>query len=491
MKNRADIGLSDFPETGKTTGILLLRKHRRETVIGSKLGVFMLKTGILILLCVFWTGSLFAEEPFQPYGLEEAKKVAAEQNKPIFIDFSATWCSPCRRMDQVTWTDQAVRDWLKEKTVPLKIDPLKDPDLAKQYGVNSYPMMMFLDAEAEVMDVLSGFHDAPGFLEAAKTILKFGGAEKRLDDAAKKAGNNLSAHRKLLSGYSRLPNKERAFEFLEDFWRKAEAQKTEASHSDWTQVTRAFRELGNTYPPAQAFLTEKVGLAKTQSEKHPNDLDTLNHTLNLLQNSGPRKKVGEFLAEALGRIEDHKIRKKIAEQHFLELFEAKAFQDIGTYVDLARRTKSERETYLNPKVPNQENLTPEIVERDKQAYQWMAKIQLGMIYQVYKGLDQAEAAHALVYEIPLEARDAELLNFFAWTGYESGMANESDLKMAEEAYNLSKGQDSAILDTYARLLIELGHSRRAQEVLSQAETTFTTAKDQEIIQACKDLLVKR
>ncbi|WP_439880354.1 cytochrome c biogenesis protein CcdA [Pontibacter sp. MBLB2868] len=51
------------------------------------------------------------------FDLEQAKKCAAEQGKPIFIDFTGHGCVNCREMEQNVWSDPAVLKRLREEYV--------------------------------------------------------------------------------------------------------------------------------------------------------------------------------------------------------------------------------------------------------------------------------------------------------------------------------------------------------------------------------------
>jgi thiol:disulfide interchange protein len=45
---------------------------------------------------------------FQKIDLEAAKKIAAKENKLIFIDLYTTWCGPCKLMAKNTFTDARI-----------------------------------------------------------------------------------------------------------------------------------------------------------------------------------------------------------------------------------------------------------------------------------------------------------------------------------------------------------------------------------------------
>lgn len=102
--------------------------------------------------------------------LDEAIKQASVEDKLIFVDFHATWCPPCKLMEQQTFTNKAFiaasQDW-----VMAKVDTDKDPDTAIKYGVAGLPTLAVLHPDGKPVAGVSGYHSAgelQQFMQAAR-----------------------------------------------------------------------------------------------------------------------------------------------------------------------------------------------------------------------------------------------------------------------------------------------------------------------------------
>ena len=183
---------------------------------------------------------------------------AAVEDKLVFVDFYTTWCVPCKEMDATTFQDARVATWLGEHTVALKVDAEANEALAERYAVSSYPSYVFISAQGELLDRLTGKRTADQLINAGESVLRGENAVSRAQTAlAAGDPNDPMLRMRLGDAYRELGKDEAALK--EYLWCFDEGEQ----HTDGFHGVRLsfllsdIEELGRRYPPAMTALLER------------------------------------------------------------------------------------------------------------------------------------------------------------------------------------------------------------------------------------------
>lgn len=110
---------------------------------------------------------------FQKIDLEAAKKIAAKENKLIFIDLFTTWCGPCKLMAKNTFTDPKIGEMFNKNFVNLGIDAEKEGlSIAKEFKIVNYPSFLFLDPKGKLVQYDFGYYTPEEFIKVGAAVLK-------------------------------------------------------------------------------------------------------------------------------------------------------------------------------------------------------------------------------------------------------------------------------------------------------------------------------
>jgi thioredoxin-related protein len=112
----------------------------------------------------------YAQVPeVEPVSLEQALKIAPDEDRKILVDVYAAWCPYCQRMHSDVYTDDAVLDAISEHFVWVKINvesdekvnyhgtEMTEAQFARALDYENVPTTYFLNKEGAIVGMQPGY----------------------------------------------------------------------------------------------------------------------------------------------------------------------------------------------------------------------------------------------------------------------------------------------------------------------------------------------
>jgi len=118
--------------------------------------------------------------------LNAAFAEARKSDKDVLVAFTMPGCPPCVLMDRTVLSSKAVQEAL-EDFVPVSIDAVAHPGIARQFGVLGTPTYAIVDATGAVLAKREGYQSREEFVAFLR------GASSRSANAQSAAGASIQA----------------------------------------------------------------------------------------------------------------------------------------------------------------------------------------------------------------------------------------------------------------------------------------------------------
>jgi len=96
------------------------------------------------------------------------ESIVTNGDKPVLIDFWASWCGPCK---MIAPTIDELHKEYDGKAVIAKINVDEEPELAQKYGVMSIPTVFLMQGD-KVLDSSIGVRPKGYYVKALENALK-------------------------------------------------------------------------------------------------------------------------------------------------------------------------------------------------------------------------------------------------------------------------------------------------------------------------------
>lgn len=446
---------------------------------------------------------------FHDLTFDEAVDRAAVEDKLVFVDFFTTWCVPCKEMDATTFQDARVAAWLREHTVALKVDAEAHETLAERYGVSSYPNYVFVSAQGELLDRLTGKRTPDQLIDAGESVRRGENAVSRAKSALAAGNPNDPMLRMDLGDAYRAMGQDEAA-LTEYLWCFDEGeQHTQGFHGvRLSFLLSRIKRLGHRYPPAMTALFERRRAAEQRivdGSAEYDDISVFSSINRALDENETTIALYDRVKEA-GRLSARTLE-AFANRCFDLLADAKRYERIVAEYDVVARVDQRFELYESVMASLEDPdamlekaggaISDEIrnevarIAADEDMQEQIRESQRGMLrrgvasaYQVLIGSGLFDEAEAVAERLVGGLDDADTRNALAWAGYLTGSPIDANVAQAREAFAMTGGEDFAIVDTLARVLAIRGELDEAVAVAQSGLERAKTDSDRERMQAC-------
>ena len=149
------------------------RGHKAFTYAKRIVGIAMVCGGIVyLLLSIRPTGQI----EWIPYD-QSVIAQAAEEKRPVILEFNADWCAPCRIMEREVFADPEViklsRNFVTVRVDLSRVQPYHD-QLMDRYQIRGIPLVVFINSEGKEVERLRivGLVDKAEFVRRLKEFDK-------------------------------------------------------------------------------------------------------------------------------------------------------------------------------------------------------------------------------------------------------------------------------------------------------------------------------
>ena len=140
---------------------------------------------LTMLLILIGIAGLSAQEKINWITWEQAETLSQEAPRKVVVDVYTEWCGWCKKMDKSTFQDENVAEYINKNYYAIKFDAEQKEEIELNdriykyvrsgtrgyhelaakitFGKLSYPTIVFLDEDLDVIQPIAGYKDAEKF----------------------------------------------------------------------------------------------------------------------------------------------------------------------------------------------------------------------------------------------------------------------------------------------------------------------------------------
>lgn len=180
--------------------------------------------------------------------MNAAKKKASDQMLMMYVDVYATWCGPCKMMDNEVYTDPLVADYMNEHYLSVRMDGESDYGrlYASEQGLEGYPSMFIFSDEGEPVSKIVGYTPAEELVTSLTSINEGFSRVKTYRGLYQRGTLEADGFADYISVVRDMGNQEEADRLATEYIQKLLEEKTKLSDED-IRVVAFYMDLDDTW----------------------------------------------------------------------------------------------------------------------------------------------------------------------------------------------------------------------------------------------------
>jgi tetratricopeptide (TPR) repeat protein len=125
---------------------------------------------VALLALLAFGSSAHAAEIAWYKDLKQASAAALKADLPLFIDFWADWCAPCKIMDAEVYTDPKVIETFQGRIIGVRLHFDLQPEMVRRYNVPALPFLVFTNSYGTPLVYHRGFLEAEDLTKVVEAL---------------------------------------------------------------------------------------------------------------------------------------------------------------------------------------------------------------------------------------------------------------------------------------------------------------------------------
>lgn len=125
------------------------------------------KKQFFLIACFIFTWSVFGvsyAESINWKSYDNGIAIAKHENKKIFLHFYADWCYYCKKMENETFKNNKIIEYLNKNFISIRLNADKEEKLVSKYGYRGLPFNWFLAYNGQPLGSFPGYSPPEKFI---------------------------------------------------------------------------------------------------------------------------------------------------------------------------------------------------------------------------------------------------------------------------------------------------------------------------------------